>query len=132
MGILSFLFGGGVSKAATGIADAVDRFVETPQEKEAAAILRTKILQEPDKWQVEVNKTEALHKSIFVAGWRPAIGWICAGALGWGWIVGPVVKVLVPTAQLPAIELGQAISLVMAMLGMSAVRSYEKRQGLTG
>jgi len=132
MGLLSFLFGGGISKAATGIADAVDRFVETPEEKEAAAILRTKILQRPDKWQAEINRTEALHRSIFVAGWRPAIGWICAMALAWGWIVGPTLEFFIPDRTMPVIEVGQAISLVMALLGLAATRTYEKQKGLTG
>ena len=131
MGFLSWLFGSGIGGAATGIADAVDRFVETPDEKRAAEVIRAKMQQEPDKWQVEVNKVEAAHKTIFVAGWRPAIGWICAFALAWGWIVGPTIQFIWPGRELPAIEIGQAISLVMAMLGMGALRSYEKKHNLT-
>ena len=81
--------------------------------------------------QAEINKMEASHRSMFVAGWRPALGWICVCALGWGWIIGPIVQFIYPERQLPAIEIGQAISLVMGMLGLGALRSYEKKNSLT-
>jgi len=131
MGILSWLLGGGISSAATGIADAVDRFVETPEEKQAAKILRMKIRQKPDEWQAKINEIEAGHRTLFVAGWRPAIGWICAMALAWGWIVGPTLEFFFPGREMPAIEVGQAISLVMALLGLAATRTYEKKNNLT-
>jgi len=131
VGILSWLLGRGVSTAASGIANAVDKFVETPEEKHAAEILRMKILQKPDEWQARINEIEAGHRTLFVAGWRPAIGWICAIALGWGWIVGPTLEFFIPGRKMPAIEVGQAISLVMALLGLAATRTYEKKNNLT-
>ena len=131
MGILSWLIGGGIGDAATGVANAIDKFVETPEEKEAAKQLMMKIQQEPDKWQAEINKIEAGHRTLFVAGWRPAVGWVCVSALTWGWIVGPILVFIFPDKILPAIEVGQAISLIMALLGLAATRTYEKKQGLT-
>lgn len=131
MGILTKLIGGSVGEMADGVANAIDRFVQTKEEKEAAELLRQKIQQEPDRWQVEVNKIEAGHRSLFVAGWRPAIGWICASALFWGWIIAPICQFVWPGREMPAIEIGQAISLVMALLGMGALRSYEKKNNLT-
>lgn len=134
--ITAALVGGGAAKIATGVAEAVDRFVETEEERKAADRLLIKIQQEPDKWQAEINKIEASHRSLFVAGWRPAIGWICAMALFWGWIVGPFLVFLngifgSGPIELPAVELSQTISLVMAMLGMGALRSYEKSVGIS-
>ena len=129
---LSKLIGGSVGEAADGVANAIDRFVETEEEKKAAAVIMMKVQQQPDKWQTEINKIEAGHRSIFISGWRPAIGWICVCALGWGWILAPILKFIFPEKEMPAIELGQAISLVMALLGMGALRSYEKQKGLTG
>ena len=131
MGILSKLIGGSIGEMANGVASAIDRFVETDEEKAAAQLLLMKVQQEPDKWQAEINKIEAGHRSMFVAGWRPAIGWICATALFWGWIVGPTVQFFYANKTLPGIELGQAISLIMALLGMGALRSYEKKHSLT-
>lgn len=130
MGILSWLLGGGVSTAAEGVASAIDKFVETPEEKKAAEQIMMKIQQEPDRWQTEINKIEAGHRTLFVAGWRPAVGWICVAALGWGWIIAPILLFLFPARPLPAIEVGEAISLIMAMLGMGALRTYEKQKGL--
>jgi len=132
MGFLSRLLGGGITATANGLAGVVDRFMETPDEKRAAEIVNRKLQSKPDELQAEINKIEAGHRSIFVAGWRPAVGWICVFALGWGWILAPVVQFMWPDRTLPAIEIGQAISLIMAMLGMGALRSYEKKNNLTG
>jgi len=131
MGLLSKLIGGSVGEMADGVASAIDKFVETPEEKKAAELLLMKVQQEPDKWQAEINKIEAGHRSLFVAGWRPAVGWVCVFALAWGWIVGPILVFFLPGKILPAIEIGQAISLIMALLGMGALRSYEKKNDLT-
>lgn len=130
MSVMSWLLGGGIGKAAEGIASAIDKFVETPEEKKAAELILMKAQQQPDKWQAEINKIEASHRTLFVAGWRPAVGWICVSALAWGWIVGPILVFLFPNRELPAIEVGQAISLVMALLGLAATRTYEKKSGV--
>lgn len=131
MGLVSWLLGKSIGETAKGVADVIDKFVETPDEKKAAEMLRRKIQMEPDRWQVEINKIEAGHRALFVAGWRPAVGWICVFALAWGWIVAPILQFFFPGRPLPAIEIGQAISLIMAMLGMGALRSYEKKHNLT-
>lgn len=132
MGILSKLIGGSIGEMASGVASAINQFVETPEEKKAAEILLMKVQQEPDKWQAEINKVEGEHRSLFVAGWRPAVGWVCVSALAWGWIIGPIVQFIWPDRVLPGIEVGQATSLIMAMLGMGALRTYEKKKGLAG
>ena len=134
MGLGSFfgkLVGSGVNELATGVMDGIDRFIETPDEKRAADIIRKKIAMEPDKWQIEINKIEAQHRTLFVAGWRPAIGWICASSLAWGWIVGPTLQFFFPGRTMPEINTAEAISLVMALLGMSAIRAYEKKVGVS-
>jgi len=138
MGFWSNLIGGSVVETGKGIADIVDKFMETPDEKRAAEIVNRKLQQRPDELQVEINKIEAGHRSVFVAGWRPAVGWTCVSALIWGWIVQPIVKFIIAISEvslstpLPAINTGEAISLIMAMLGMGALRTYEKKSGLTG
>lgn len=128
--IITKLVGGSVGEMADGVANAIDRFVETDEEKKAAELLLIKMQQNPGKWQLEVNKIEAGHRSLFVAGWRPSIGWICAGALAWGWVIAPILQFFYPDQKMPAIEVGEAISLIMAMLGMGALRTYEKRNNL--
>ena len=138
MGLGSFfgkLLGSSIGQSATQIADAVDKFVETEEEKKAAEILKLKILQEPDKWQAEINRIEAAHRSVFIAGWRPAVGWICVLSLGWGWVLAPIIETLcilcgkAPT--LPAINVAEALGLVTVMLGSAALRTYEKEKGMS-
>lgn len=131
MSLLASILGGSVIEGAKGIAEIVDKFVETPEEKKAAEIVLMKLMQKPDEVQAEINKKEAGHRSVFVAGWRPALGWLCATALGWGWIVAPILQFFFPERPMPVIELGQAVSLVMAMLGMGTLRSYEKKHNIT-
>jgi len=131
MGFISKMLGLGVVKTAEGIGNVVDQFMETPDEKTAAKIVMAKLNQNSDKWQTEINKIEAGHRSLFVAGWRPAIGWICAIGLAWGWILAPLIQFIFPENAMPVIETGQAIALVMAMLGVGGLRSYEKQMGVT-
>ena len=134
-GIISKLIGGSISEMAGGVAEAIDRFVETGEERAAAERLLMKIQQEPDKWQAEINKIEAQHRSIFVAGWRPFIGWICGIGIGWHFILRHIADMIIQlsgrTVNLPMIDTGELISLALAMLGLGALRSYEKKNGLT-
>ena len=89
--------------------------------------------------QVEVNKIEAGHSSVFVAGWRPFIGWVCGVALALYYvpmfIIGMGLWVwacLESGAMVPRPELGVAeiIGLVMAMLGLGGLRTFEKLHGV--
>lgn len=143
--IASGLLGGGIGKAADGIAGAIDRFVETDEEKRAAALLRTKITQQPDKWQAEINRVEAGHRTLFVAGWRPFIGWVCGLGLAYQFLARPFIEVIIniliatgvivlPAGMaivIPALHMGLIMDLIIGMLGLGALRSYEKKMGLT-
>jgi len=84
--------------------------------------------------QVEVNKVEAGHSSVFVAGWRPSIGWVCAAGLAWAFVVAPVASwalmVLGIRAELPAIQFDHLFELVLAMLGIGGLRTFEKLRGV--
>ena len=84
--------------------------------------------------QVEVNKIEAGHSSVFVAGWRPAIGWVCAAALAWAFIVAPAASwtmaALGVRETLPAIGTDNLFELVLAMLGLGGLRTFEKMRGV--
>jgi hypothetical protein len=84
--------------------------------------------------QVEVNKVEAGHSSVFVAGWRPSIGWVCAAGLAWAFVVAPIASwslmVLGIKAELPAIQFDHLFELVLAMLGIGGLRTFEKLRGV--
>ena len=85
--------------------------------------------------QLEINKTEAQHKSLFVAGWRPGVGWICALALGWNFILQPIMAwaFFVSGADIsdaPVLETGELTTILLGMLGLGGLRTYEKRLGV--
>ncbi len=84
--------------------------------------------------QVEVNKVEAAHSNVFVAGWRPSIGWVCAAGLAWAFVLAPIASwalvVLGIRAELPAIQFDHLFELVLAMLGIGGLRTFEKLRGV--
>jgi len=91
-------------------------------------------LQASDVAQMEVNKAEAQHDSVFVAGWRPAIGWICAAALAYSYVLVPFIGFGLtlsgePIPKLPVLD-NNLWELMFGMLGMGALRSFEKFKGL--
>lgn len=86
--------------------------------------------------QIEVNKTEAASASMFVAGWRPFIGWTCGAAFAWQFVVAPMLvwgaSLVGISTKLPDIDVATIIPLLIAMLGLGAYRTYEKRTGTEG
>ena len=92
--------------------------------------------QELAKGQLEINKAEASHKSIFVAGWRPFIGWTCGIALCWHFVLQPVtlfvctyIGFIIP--ELPTFDMGSLMTILGGLLGLGTLRTYEKQKGLT-
>lgn len=85
--------------------------------------------------QIEVNKIEAQHQSLFVAGWRPAIGWICVTGLGYNFLLYPLLTWFVVFSGAdfapPALLSENLMELVLGMLGLGALRTFEKYKGVT-
>ena len=75
--------------------------------------------------QIEVNKVEAAHKSIFIAGWRPAIGWICGFALLYSTIISPILGIWI---TVPEVDTSLLTTVLMGMLGLGTLRTVEKIQ----
>ena len=84
--------------------------------------------------QAAINQVEAEHTSIFVSGWRPFIGWVCGAGLAWAFLLAPMLAWLLPAtgvvAVLPALQMEYLLELVVAMLGLGALRSFEKMKGV--
>ena len=106
--------------------------------REAEEIFDTQILTAMTglvQGQLEINKQEAQHASIFVAGWRPAIGWICGLGLVMHYIVLPLVVWVAFLAgydlsSAPKLDIGDLMVLLTGMLGLGGLRTYEKRLGV--
>jgi hypothetical protein len=86
--------------------------------------------------QLDINKVEAASTSVFVAGWRPFIGWVCGSACAWNWILLPVAKFgcayLAHPLNLTPADLTEMWPLLMGMLGLGAMRTVEKIKGAEG
>jgi hypothetical protein len=117
------------------VTDVIGRFL--PEDKEAKAKAEREIeaqltthLAKIDLAQLDINKTEAAHRSIFVAGWRPFIGWSCGIALAWTYVVTPILHfILAQTGhlvELPAMDMSQMMPVLMGMLGLGGLRTFEK------
>ena len=84
--------------------------------------------------QLDINKTEAANPSVFVSGWRPAIGWVCGGACAWNWIGLPIAKFAMlaighPLNISPA-DISEMMPILLGMLGLGGLRTVEKINGV--
>lgn len=127
------------------VIDSVGKVIDdlhTSDKERLEIVLREKELdQRIDLEQINVNNSEAQHQSIFVAGWRPAVGWVGVAALAyqfllyplfqWAWVLlqsnGYVPAEMKPPPLLDADQLWVILS---GILGIAGMRTYEKRQGV--
>ena len=79
--------------------------------------------------QIQVNQTEAQHSNIFVAGWRPFVGWTSGVSVAYIFIVRPLLTQIFG-AEMPEVEIAELFMLLGAMLGIGGMRTYEKARGL--
>lgn len=74
--------------------------------------------------QIQVNQVEAAHKSLFVAGWRPFIGWVCGAAMACNYLVFPVAGVWLP--ELKPLDTATMFPVLLGLLGLGGLRTTEK------
>lgn len=103
---------------------------KSEQEKQELAAALTVI-----QGQLEINKVEAGSQSIFVAGWRPFIGWICGVSLAYAALLEPLMRFIAKvafsyTGEFPAIDHDITMQVLLGLLGLGAYRSYERVKGV--
>jgi len=135
MNFLGALGGAGLAQPIEAVGRVLDRLFTSDDERLSRDEAMARLAQQPALAQVELNKIEAQHRSVFVAGWRPAIGWIAAISLGCYYIpqglVGAALwarecianNVLTP---FPGLHIDGLTELVVAMLGLGSLRTLEK------
>ena len=124
-----------LSAVLPSVMEVAGRFLPEDKEKRAAAEREIEAqlsvhLAKIDLAQLDINKTEAAHRSVFVSGWRPAIGWMCGCAMGLNFIVFPLASfVLAQTGhlvELPALDMSEMMPVLMGLLGLGGLRTVEK------
>lgn len=131
----------GIGSVIESVGKVAGDLYTTDKERMQLELEGRKLDQAIDMAQIEVNKTEAQHSSVFVAGWRPAIGWIGAAAMAyqfllyplmlWGWTylqgLGWIPKELAPP---PVLDADQLWVILSGILGIAGMRSFEKSKGV--
>jgi len=124
-----------IDKLIEPVSHILDKFIA---DKDLKLKLQHELNQELHKAnmaQIEVNKVEAQHRTVFVAGWRPFTGWICASALAYHFIIEPIIIFALATQNiqltLPTFDMGSLLTVLMGMLGLGGLRTYEKVKGKT-
>jgi hypothetical protein len=130
----------GLLEGIGGLATSIRGAITGELPPEARATLEALAI-EADKMaldgQVAINLVEAKHTSLFIAGWRPFIGWTCGLALSWHFLLHPVViwymAIKLPDLALPPpLDLSQLYPVVIGMLGLGVFRTYEKSKNAQG
>jgi len=124
----------GIDDAIAAGLKIIDKFVPDPAQKQAAEDSLRSSLQAWDGQQNAVNAVEGANASVFVSGWRPAIGWVCALALGFQYLARPLLlsasSVLHwQSFSLPGLD-ENLWQLMFGLLGMGGLRTYEKIKGV--
>ena len=124
----------GVAEAVAAGLKVIDKFVPDPEAKRKAEEELRKDLLQWDKAQTDVNAVEAANPNMFVAGWRPALGWTCAFAFAFIYVIGPMITWLSTMAgnpiPLPSFNVDALMGLTLGMLGLGGLRTYEKVKGV--
>jgi hypothetical protein len=88
------------------------------------------------KTQTDINLIEATSRKLFVAGWRPFVGWVCGAGFAWAYVVGPmfywISDLLGHPTPIPTLDLGELVPLLLGMLGLAGYRTFEKTKNTEG
>ncbi len=124
----------GIAQALMG---GLDGLFTSDEERAKAELSLNQQLQQPHILQALANIEEAKHSSVFVSGWRPALGWLCVLILAWTWIARDLIIVGLMLAekpeivtQLPAVDTSTVITLLLCLLGLGSARTLEKLKGV--
>ena len=128
-----------IDKLIGPVTSLLDKFIEDKDQKaklaHEVATMAQNHAQELAKGQLEVNKVEAAHKSLFVAGWRPFIGWTCGLGMFGNFITIPFSNFVLALFEydivIPLVPLETMMPVLMGMLGLGAMRTYEKKAGVS-
>ena len=122
------------------VAGLLDKFIEDKDQKAKLAhdiaTMAERHMHEANMGQIEINKAEAQHRSMFVAGWRPFLGWGLSFAMLWHFVLAPITifgfaYAGMPAPDLPVFDMDSLMTVLLGMLGLGGLRTVEKLKGKT-
>ncbi|WP_319583936.1 3TM-type holin [uncultured Pseudodesulfovibrio sp.] len=152
MGIWSTILGGGAAKVVDSVGGVLDNLFTSDEEREEAKRLMEQVKDKPHQDQRNINLVEAAHRSVFVAGWRPFLGWVGGLSLAsyylpkhfmaaglWMWQNVEYMRQAIKTGDITSLTLtaypisldDTIMALISGLLGLAVTRTYEKKKGLT-
>jgi len=128
-----------IDKLIGPVTGLLDKFIPDADTKaklaHEIATMSQKYAQEIAKGQMEINAVEAANSNVFVSGWRPFIGWTCGLGMFGNFITIPfsnfVLALLELNIVIPLVPLETMMPVLMGMLGLGAMRTYEKKSGVS-
>ena len=130
--VLGKIFGGDTLKTVSTV---IDDLHFSGEEKEKLKLQMKEIDAKLKEKQLDINKAEASHRSVFVSGWRPFLGWVSGLSIGYVYLFQPILDMILQMFGVEVdwvvLDLGQLMPLVLGMLGLGGLRSFEKAIGLT-
>ena len=130
--VLGKIFGGDTLKT---VGTVIDDLHFSGEEKEKLKLQMKEIDAKLKEQQLDINKAEASHRSVFVSGWRPFLGWVSGLSIGYVYLFQPILDMILQMFGVQVdwvvLDLGQLMPLVLGMLGLGGLRSFEKAKGLT-
>ena len=128
-----------VGSLAGSVMDGLDGLFTSDEEREAAALKIQTLMAQPHMMQAQANIEAAKNTNWFVAGGRPSLLWVCAIALFYNWLIKDMIVIGIVTFSnnaaeivplLPSIDGAEVTGLVTALLGLGALRTWEKTKGV--
>ena len=127
-----------IDKLIGPVTGLLDKFIEDKDQKARLAhdlaTMADQHAQELAKGQLAINLSESKHQSLFISGWRPALGWVAVMGMAGNYITIPftnfVLALLEIDITIPLIPLETMMPIVMGMLGLGGLRTFEKHKGV--
>lgn len=120
----------------SAVGSALDGLFTSDDERLTHDEILERLRQRPHLAQAQTNQIEAKHRSLFVAGWRPFVGWVCGIGLSWHFLGYDIARwataYLAPQYTVPTLDgTSDLLALVLSMLGLGGLRTWEKFRGVT-
>ena len=115
------------------IGNVLDKLFTSDKERLDKQVILNRLATQSEMVQAEINKIEAGHRTLFVAGWRPFIGWVCGVGFAYSFILRDLMLWVFSSSTvmetLPALDNDTLMTLLYAVLGLGSLRTYEKITG---